>query len=529
MKKKFFSSIFIFFLTVTLSFAAKIDAQLMDVVAAGTFKDIKKLCSKYEYSISDSFGKEKNTLLMIALENNREYKIIKWLIWQGVSVRKTNINKQTALMFACEYSNDPKVIEYVLKKSKLLKSSREKFIQMLDANDENCFDFAYRNEDHEMAVSLLEKYSYNPYTYKDAAKEIPVHESKKPLPPQEENLTEENQSNSVQAEENAAPLENAVSEIKTETPLVSGSDLVVVPAVVFGVKSSENGETVASDITETDKGTVIVKENVVEIASNIESPSVEKETAVTGLFDMNEKTSDSPVKKTEYLFDDSDLENNNAVPLDDYVEPKNFIENADKKDKFGRTALMTAANKGQISLIKDLLYSGADIQAKDHDGWTPLMFAARYQENPEVTNLLVKSGAVISTQNKHGINALKLAAAFNKNPEVLAAMLKNRSVSEKDVRSAFVYAIQSESSVSILNVFLEKGVQINVSFDGKTPLMYAADCNSSTEIIAWLLENGANASLKTSKGKTAFDFARENSKLPHDGVYWALNEMKDGE
>ena len=54
--------------------------------------------------------------------------------------------------------------------------------------------------------------------------------------------------------------------------------------------------------------------------------------------------------------------------------------------------------------------------------------------------------------------------------------------------------------------------------------MYAAQYSSSTEVIKKLLDYGASASIRAADGKTAFDYAKQNSSLPHDETYWALNK-----
>ena len=38
-----------------------------------------------------------------------------------------------------------------------------------------------------------------------------------------------------------------------------------------------------------------------------------------------------------------------------------------------------------------------------------------------------------------------------------------------------------------------------------------------------LLENDAIITLRSTEGKTAFDYAKENANLAHDEIYWALN------
>lgn len=56
------------------------------------------------------------------------------------------------------------------------------------------------------------------------------------------------------------------------------------------------------------------------------------------------------------------------------------------------TPLHRAADEGNRPLVEELLAKGAEVNAKDNDGWTPLQFAAQ-QGHHEVVLLLRKYGA----------------------------------------------------------------------------------------------------------------------------------------
>ena len=75
----------------------------------------------------------------------------------------------------------------------------------------------------------------------------------------------------------------------------------------------------------------------------------------------------------------------------------------------------------------------------------------------------------------------------------------------------------------MLQIFMDESVPLNVLYEGKTPLMYAAAFGISTKIIQILLDNQANPTLRSTEGKTAFDYAKENKNLRHDDIYWSLN------
>ncbi len=204
------------------------------------------------------------------------------------------------------------------------------------------------------------------------------------------------------------------------------------------------------------------------------------------------------------------------------------IENPDKTDQKGRTLLMNAAKTGNEWQIKALINSGADISKADNDGWTALMYACRYQESLSTVKSLVESGADVKQKTTYGATALTMAATYNNNPEILNYLLDFYDASEKEIYKAFVLLLSSKQQSEYINVtkvenFLKKGISLNTFYQGKTPLMYAAKYGNSTAILKLLMDHDALTSVRSTEGKTAFEYAVENTNLSHDENYWALN------
>ena len=82
--------------------------------------------------------------------------------------------------------------------------------------------------------------------------------------------------------------------------------------------------------------------------------------------------------------------------------------NINAKDRDGWTALIWASCKGDLEIVKLLVESGADIDAKDNDGWTALMRAS-WRGYLEIVQYLVEIGADINIKNKDGKTALDWA------------------------------------------------------------------------------------------------------------------------
>ncbi|WP_296012666.1 ankyrin repeat domain-containing protein [uncultured Treponema sp.] len=224
-----------------------------------------------------------------------------------------------------------------------------------------------------------------------------------------------------------------------------------------------------------------------------------------------------------------DYAENEDKPAEQPPENKTeYIENPNAADKNGVTLLMRAAKAGNDWDVNLLLKNGADVNLRDKDGWTALMYAVRYQNNLNILNMLIENAAYIRVRNKFNATPLLMAADYSQNPEIISVLLKNRSVSEDEVFRAFIFAITGNSSSdhireAKIKLFLDMGIPLNRLWKGQTPLMYAAQYGKSTLVLKQLIDAGANPAFQDENGNTAFDYAKSNKNLAHDDIYWSLN------
>ncbi len=80
------------------------------------------------------------------------------------------------------------------------------------------------------------------------------------------------------------------------------------------------------------------------------------------------------------------------------------------KNMQGWTPLMWATECGRTKVVRMLLNHGADALAKDHDGDTALMIAA-YHGNEEIVKSLLEKDDRVSMKDYNGRNALSIAKA----------------------------------------------------------------------------------------------------------------------
>lgn len=260
-----------------------------------------------------------------------------------------------------------------------------------------------------------------------------------------------------------------------------------------------------------------------------EIPEPEETVPEIDFSDMMDKIAKNPVQRysREYIQDYMKAE---KIPQPvDIPSEKIIVENPDETDIFGQTLLMKAARSGNDWEIKTLIDSGANVNIQDKDGWTALMYAVRYQHNLNTVNILLNANADVKIKNNYDYSALILAVCYNNNPELIKTLLNYYSISDKEVLKSFVLLLSTKQAseyvqIAKINIFLDKSIPLNNFYDGKTPLMYSARSGNSTKILQLLIDNGAKTSIRSTEGKTAFDFAVENKNLTHDEIFWSLNK-----
>ena len=207
--------------------------------------------------------------------------------------------------------------------------------------------------------------------------------------------------------------------------------------------------------------------------------------------------------------------------------------NVNARDKFGQTLLMEAvASNPNVNVIKLLIDSGAQINAKSQRGWTALMSAAWSNPNPDVIKVLINAGANIDDKDEDGNTALIKAADKDdmeyvydpinkaqtyvhvirpgKSPyrldaiKVLIAEGANVNAQNKQGKTALINAAFATDDIEIIKVLLKAGANVNIcSNDGITALMQASRSDYKPDIVKALINAGANIDAQDNKGWTA--------------------------
>lgn len=196
----------------------------------------------------------------------------------------------------------------------------------------------------------------------------------------------------------------------------------------------------------------------------------------------------------------------------------------------GDTPLHAAAGHDNLDIVAMLLQHGADPNAVDVDGWTPLMFAGSL----ECVDLLLAAGADIHASDD--VNAD--VAQHHRDPEILDRFKEAGAslLPKPDSYSSLLHAAAEDGDTGLLEYLLGQNADVNVHVLGITPLMKAAE-RGNVDVIKRLLSAGADVHARDEDGRTAlfcsaapeaFTAFQLTQELPSsDALYQAMGELAD--
>lgn len=191
--------------------------------------------------------------------------------------------------------------------------------------------------------------------------------------------------------------------------------------------------------------------------------------------------------------------------------------------------LNDACATGNIDLIELLIDNGADVNC--NDGFTPLSitYNGKVDNWYEISQILIDNGASLDyiTEYSGGKSSVLQDIVHKRAGAALPGYIPEN---EEEVIKAFKYALEninhdnvdwrlvlqhsvSNDRIKIVKLLLDqKYCNVNDTEEtGMTALMFAAR-DSTPEMVQFLLDYGADKSMKCSDGKTAYDYAVEFGK-----------------
>ena len=214
-------------------------------------------------------------------------------------------------------------------------------------------------------------------------------------------------------------------------------------------------------------------------------------------------------------------------------------------DSVGATALMLAVS--DLEKSRRLIERGANVNARSTNlGRTPFLIAAAYPGNVGVLTLLLERGADLRAKDTNGFSALAIAMV-NADLDVVRFLVA-RGLDPNDVpvvalRSALgrarpdmieylmarglkvppdiLIGAANWQSPELIARWIKTGADVNARSApyGSTPLLKAASSEfAGAQTLQLLLESGANANAETTEGERALDWAIYRGDLAKKAV-----------
>jgi len=211
------------------------------------------------------------------------------------------------------------------------------------------------------------------------------------------------------------------------------------------------------------------------------------------------------------------IDSNVAVPAMTNVLQMLLEHGADvnARDSRGDTPLLLALRKSPSAppaIIELLIAKGADVNASGSDGKTPFLLAFD-NAPPETIKLLIDKGANLNVRDRESYTPLIRALAPPVAPPEIVRLLIDKGA---DVNAhegigctPLIMAVSFAAPPEIIKLLLDKGAGVDTrpETNGNTPLMFALIYSAPPEVIKLLLDRGADANARNSDGDTPLSIA----------------------
>ena len=184
------------------------------------------------------------------------------------------------------------------------------------------------------------------------------------------------------------------------------------------------------------------------------------------------------------------------------------------KNNGGSTPLHRVAYNKDPAVLRVILDAGADVHAKDYKGRTPL-FGAANASSPAAVQSLLDAGANVHAKNYNGRTPLVSAIAARNLATIPVLLEAGADIHAKDHEGSTPLHWSVGESPAVVQTLLDAGADAEAKDnEGKTPLHWAATDAEDRTVISVLLDAGADIEAKDNSGMTPLHWAAFKPRTP---------------
>ncbi|WP_415407924.1 ankyrin repeat domain-containing protein [Sulfurovum sp. CS9] len=175
--------------------------------------------------------------------------------------------------------------------------------------------------------------------------------------------------------------------------------------------------------------------------------------------------------------------------------------------------LLATAKTGDLAKVKNLLASGVDVNAKDKNGWTPLLMALGHglqvplvPINVNIIKTLIQAGADLNWETPRGQTPLNMAV-HREDLEVVKVLIAagakvNQKIKSKSAPDYYqgatpIFMAVESKNLEVIKELIRAGANVNERNNmGVTPLMVAMGSRNIGPLLV-LIAEGADINVKT--------------------------------
>jgi ankyrin repeat protein len=175
---------------------------------------------------------------------------------------------------------------------------------------------------------------------------------------------------------------------------------------------------------------------------------------------------------------------------------------ATANDTGGSTLLHHAAGFGTLDTLAFLIDKGADVNAKNRRGSTPIFWAIHDEAK---VRLLISRGAAVNVKQIEGRTPVYQASILGSGNAVLRLLLESGGNPNAATLTGLtpLSGAALRGDVEAMRLLLAKGADVHAKNGAGATALMAAATNGSADAVRLLLERGADVNVRTKLGETA--------------------------